>query len=59
MRREQWAAVTAPTLVINGAKSEPLLRKAAAAIAEILPNARHRILEGQGHNLSMRALAPV
>lgn len=59
LRREQWAAVTAPTLVINGGKSEPLLRKAAAAIAEVLPNARHRVLEGQGHNVSMKALAPV
>jgi hypothetical protein len=32
---------------------------AAEAIAEVLPNARHRLLEGQSHNVKMRALAPV
>lgn len=59
LRREQWAAVTMPTLVVSGEKSEQLLQKAAAAIVEVLPNARHRTLEGQAHNVSMKALAPV
>jgi pimeloyl-ACP methyl ester carboxylesterase len=54
-----WATVTAPALVIAGEKSPAQLRNAARALAEVLPNAEHRTLEGQSHNPSMKALAPV
>ncbi len=56
---EGWASVTAPTLVMAGEKSPAQLRQAALATAEVLPNAEHRELEGQSHNPSMKALAPV
>ncbi len=56
---EQWASVTAPTLVIAGEKSPTQLREAAIAAAAVLPNAQHRELEGQSHNPSMKVLAPV
>jgi pimeloyl-ACP methyl ester carboxylesterase len=55
---KEWESVTAPTLVMTGEKSPPQLRDAAAALANVLPNARHRILAGESHNPSMMALAP-
>jgi pimeloyl-ACP methyl ester carboxylesterase len=54
-----WQDVTTPTLVMAGEKSPPQLRNAAAALAEILPGATHRLLAGQSHNPSMKAQAPL
>jgi pimeloyl-ACP methyl ester carboxylesterase len=54
----EWESVTAPTLVMAGEKSPVQLRDAADALASVLPNARHRVLAGQSHNVSMKALAP-
>jgi len=59
LRAQQWAAVTMPTLVITGAKTDGLLREAGRALVEVLPNGRQSELAGQGHNVSMKALAPV
>jgi pimeloyl-ACP methyl ester carboxylesterase len=54
-----WAPVTTPTLVVSGEKSPEKLRKGAAAVAGVLPNAEHRSLSGVSHNVKMSALAPV
>ena len=56
---EPWASVAIPTLVLDGGKSPASLRRAADALAERLPDARRRTIEGQSHNLSMKALAPL
>lgn len=56
---ERIASVAVPTLVIGGEKSDERLRHAVRATADALPNGRHRMLEGQNHNVSMEALAPV
>jgi len=56
---DPWASVSAPTLVIDGGKSPASLRKAADALAEVVPGAQRRTLEGQSHNVSMKVLAPV
>ncbi len=53
------ASLTMPTLVISGAKSMPVLRDAAARLAEVIPGARARTLPGQTHNVAAAALAPV
>jgi pimeloyl-ACP methyl ester carboxylesterase len=53
------ASVTIPTLAIDGENSPALLRDAVQAVADTLPNARRRTLEGQTHDVSMEALAPV
>jgi pimeloyl-ACP methyl ester carboxylesterase len=58
LRREEWAAVSAPVLVMAGEKSPAQLRSAARAIAGVLPAAEHQLLPGQSHNVSMKALAP-
>jgi len=57
--REPWASISTPTLVLDGGKSPASLHRAADALAERLPSAQRRTLDGQSHNLSMRALAPV
>lgn len=56
---ERAAGVRVPTLVMAGARSPAPLRQAARAVADAVPGARHRLLEGQGHNVSPRAVAPV
>jgi pimeloyl-ACP methyl ester carboxylesterase len=58
LRTEDWSNVTVPTLVVSGAKSAPLLRKGAKAIAAVLPNAEHQELAKLSHNPSTKILAP-
>jgi pimeloyl-ACP methyl ester carboxylesterase len=55
----KWAAATASTLVISGGESEAFFHDGAKALVDDLPNAKHRILEGQAHNVAPEALAPV
>ncbi len=56
---DEWAAVTMPTLVAYGAKSSAVLQEGSRALAEVLPNAELRELEGISHNVKMNVLAPV
>lgn len=56
---ERATSVATPTLVIGGEKSELRLRHAVRELADVLPNGQLRVLEGQSHNVSMKALAPV
>jgi pimeloyl-ACP methyl ester carboxylesterase len=55
----RWEAVTVPTLVASGGKSPTWVRHAAANLAEVLPNGRHRTLDGQRHYVKPDAIAPV
>jgi pimeloyl-ACP methyl ester carboxylesterase len=54
---ERLASVGTPTLVIDGGTT-PWLSNAANAVAEALPNAQRRTLQGQQHNVSPDAIAP-
>ena len=56
---ERAAAVTAPTLVLAGGVSFPFMRETAQALAEVIPDGQHCILEGQEHNVDPGVLAPV
>ena len=56
---ERAARVTVPTLVINGSASFPFMSLTADALADAIPNAQRRTLEGQTHDVSAEALAPV
>ncbi len=56
---EELSKITVPTLTIWGSKAKPAMSKANAAIAEAIPSAGHRILEGQTHNVTPDALRPV
>lgn len=52
-------AVKAPTLVMHGGKTTPLLRDAAEDASALLPNGELRVLAGQTHNVPAEVLAPV
>jgi pimeloyl-ACP methyl ester carboxylesterase len=56
---ERAAAVEAPTLALAGGESFPFMREAARKLAEAIPDARARLLEGQTHAVAPEALAPV
>lgn len=57
--RELASTITVATLVLGGGASPDGLQQAAKAAAEALPNAAHRTLEGQTHDVTPAALAPV
>jgi pimeloyl-ACP methyl ester carboxylesterase len=59
LRRDDWGGIEHPVLVVAGEKSPLELRRAARALADVLPNARHHVLQGESHNPRMKALAPV
>jgi pimeloyl-ACP methyl ester carboxylesterase len=46
------AAIKAPALVIDGEQSPPLMRNAAQAVADGLPDGRRLTLSGEGHDIS-------
>jgi pimeloyl-ACP methyl ester carboxylesterase len=54
-----WSRVTVPALAIDGGKSPRWMRNGTRALAKVLSNAQHRTLEGQTHDVSAKALAPV
>ena len=58
LNREEWAAVTMPTLVVHGGKSPAVLQQGSRALAEVLPNAELRRFDGLSHNVKMNVLAP-
>ena len=53
-----WACVTVPTLVMDGGKSPAWIRHANRALANVLPNAQYRTLEGQTHMVKAKAHVP-
>lgn len=57
---ERAALVTMPTLVMDGGGSEwSFMHATAVELANAIPHAQHRTLEGQTHEVSAEALAPV
>jgi pimeloyl-ACP methyl ester carboxylesterase len=56
---ERLASVTVPTLVIAGGASFPWMSETAQALADVIPDAQHRTLEGQTHDVAPEALALV
>ncbi|MBO0855844.1 MAG: alpha/beta hydrolase [Nocardia sp.] len=57
-RTEDWAALTAPTLLLVGERSAPALTKGARRLAEVLPDARLQELAGVSNDPVASALAP-
>lgn len=56
---EKAAHVAVPTLVMDGEASFPFMHVTATALANAIPNAEHRTLEGQTHEVAVSVLAPV
>jgi pimeloyl-ACP methyl ester carboxylesterase len=57
--QQEVIGMPTPALVIDGETSPPVMRNAARAVAEALPNGQLRSLAGQGHDISPEATAPV
>jgi pimeloyl-ACP methyl ester carboxylesterase len=55
---ERWASVAVPTLVMDGGASPDWQRRAVLALVDVLPDARHRTLDGQDHGPDPEVLAP-
>ncbi|TDD84509.1 alpha/beta hydrolase [Actinomadura darangshiensis] len=55
----RWSDVKSPVLVVVGGKSPKWMKNAMGALAEVLPDARHRTLDGQMHVVKGKAIAPV
>jgi pimeloyl-ACP methyl ester carboxylesterase len=47
----QLAAITAPTLVLNGSLTLPWLAATSRAVAAAIPGAAHRVIDGQDHSV--------
>jgi len=56
---ERATKVKVPTLVMNGSESFPFMSITAQTLADAIPNAQHRIVEGQTHEVESAVLAPV
>jgi pimeloyl-ACP methyl ester carboxylesterase len=53
------ASVNIPTLVAVGGVNPPVMLQAAQSLTQALPNAQHRVLEGQTHDIVPDVLGPV
>ncbi len=54
------ARVAVPALIMDGGATEfPFMHVTAVALANAIPNAQHRTLEGQTHEVAAEAIAPV
>jgi hypothetical protein len=62
MPTSRVSAITAPTLVMDGGESSgslPFMCVTAEVRTCAIPNANHRVTEGQGHAVESRMLAPL
>jgi pimeloyl-ACP methyl ester carboxylesterase len=56
--KELVESIEIPTLVMGGRKSPRPLQDAVWAVANAIPNAHGKLLEGQAHNISVKVLVP-
>ncbi len=56
---ERAVSVAVPALIMDGSASYPFMHITATALANAIPNAQLRTLEGQTHEVAVSALAPV
>ena len=56
---DQAGAVTAPALVLTGGADHPWMTDVGRRLAEVIPQGRHRVLEGQEHVVPPEVLVPV
>lgn len=56
---ERAARVAMPALVMDGSESFPFMHTTALTLANAMPKGQHHTVEGQTHEVSAEALAPV
>jgi pimeloyl-ACP methyl ester carboxylesterase len=54
----RFATIAIPALAMHGGKTDVRLQQAARAVADAIPGAQHRTLDGQTHNVSPAVLPP-
>jgi len=54
----ELARITTPTLVMGGSKAKPNMVAAVQGVADAVPDAVHRMLAGQTHQVKDEAIAP-
>ncbi len=55
---ERLATITVPVLAMHGGKTDARLMRAARAVADAIPGARHQVLAGQTHDVKPSVLVP-
>jgi pimeloyl-ACP methyl ester carboxylesterase len=55
---ERLGTISVPTLVMGGSKGKANMQAAVQGVADAVPGAQRRILDGQTHQVSEKALAP-
>lgn len=53
----EFGRISVPTLVLVGGKAKPDMADAQRQLAELIPGARHEVLEGQTHQVDAKVLA--
>jgi pimeloyl-ACP methyl ester carboxylesterase len=56
--RARLRSIGIPVLAMHGSKTDPRLQRATRGVAEAIPGAAHRVLEGQTHNVKPGVLVP-
>ena len=56
---ERAAKLDVPALIMDGSETFPFMHASAVALANAIPHAQHRTLEGQTHEVTTEAIAPV
>lgn len=56
---EKAKSIKVPTLVSAGTKTSEPIKRAANLLAELIPHSQLEMLQGQTHNVSEKAIAPV
>jgi pimeloyl-ACP methyl ester carboxylesterase len=56
---ERWATLPMPILALDGGASPAWARSAVRVLAETIPGAEYRTLDGQNHGVEAAVLAPV
>ena len=56
---ERAARVNLPALVMDGSESFPFMHSTALALVNAMPKGKHRTVEGQTHEVSAEAVAPL
>lgn len=57
--RTKLEAISVPTVTLAGGKSPPWMHHAARKVADTVKGATFRVVPGQDHNVSAKAMAPV
>ncbi len=57
--RERARRIGVPTLLIDGSETSEELRRATMEVADAIPNAQRRTLEGQSHQADPETLVPI